>query len=280
MEPLISVLIPVYNAEKFIRETIDSVLSQTFANFELLLVDDASTDDSRKIICSYNDHRVKLIECPHNFIDTLNTGLLLAKGKYIALLDHDDLMMPYRLQTQYDFLENNPHIDACSGYMHTFGKYSIEIKAPLSHEDLFLSMIKSNPILNPTCFIRKKFLENNSIVYQNGYSFAADYRFWFDVAKVGIIQTIPKVLTLYRTSDEQASIKYKDESIPACYGLQIEILSYFFEIFDKEKRYEKLLTSIKKLETSNIIICNYNFFLFMYQIILAMKENNEMSTKN
>ena len=105
---IISVLIPVYNSRKTIRETIDSVLGQTFPEFELLLMDDGSTDDSAEIIQSYTDSRIRYIPCSHHFVETLNRGIDTAQGKYIALLDHDDLMLPHRLKVQYEFMEEHP----------------------------------------------------------------------------------------------------------------------------------------------------------------------------
>ncbi|MDR1583216.1 MAG: glycosyltransferase family 2 protein, partial [Prevotellaceae bacterium] len=117
----ISIIIPIYNAESFLSETIDSVLSQTFSDFELLTLDDCSTDKSAEIIKSYNDPRIRYVKCTHDFIGTLNKGLSLSRGKYIAQIDHDDMMLPYRLQTQYDFMENNPDVVACGGYMIAFG---------------------------------------------------------------------------------------------------------------------------------------------------------------
>jgi glycosyltransferase involved in cell wall biosynthesis len=128
----ISVIIPIYNAELFLNETIDSVLSQTFSDFELLALDDGSIDNSAEIIKSYNDPRIRYVECTHDFIGTLNKGLSLSQGKYIAQIDHDDMMMPYRLQTQYDFMEENPDIVACGGYMISFERYSFEMKACLT----------------------------------------------------------------------------------------------------------------------------------------------------
>jgi glycosyltransferase involved in cell wall biosynthesis len=134
----ITVLIPVYNAGNFIRETIDSVLCQTFQDFELLTMDDGSTDNSADIIRSYSDSRIKYVSCPHDFVSTLNKGLDMAQGKYIALLDHDDMMMPERLQTQFDYMEANPDIAACGAYMQTFGNTYYTMTYPAEHDDIFL----------------------------------------------------------------------------------------------------------------------------------------------
>lgn len=234
--PTISVLIPVFNAESFLKEAIDSVLCQTFKDFELLLMNDGSTDRSVEIINSYTDIRIRHIACPHDFIGTLNRGLSLAKGKYIALLDHDDIMMPCRLQIQYDFMEEHPEISVCGGFMYSFGRYSQKFLAPLTHDELIHAMIVSNPVLNPTGFIRRETLTRYNIRYQTGYSYAADYKFWFEVSKVGSFHTIPKVLTLYRTSTEQTSIKYQSESVPACRKLQKEIIDYFLSQLDEKNQ--------------------------------------------
>ena len=106
--PLVSVCVPVYNAAPYLRECIDSILAQSFADFELLLADDGSTDDSRAIIRSYADPRVRLIEREHDYIATLNALLDAARGKYVARMDADDRMLKDRLRTQVDYMEATP----------------------------------------------------------------------------------------------------------------------------------------------------------------------------
>jgi glycosyltransferase involved in cell wall biosynthesis len=140
--PAISVLIPLYNSEVFIRETIDSVLSQTFRDFELLLMDDGSTDRTAEIIRSYTDPRIRYELCSHDFVGTVNRGFDRAQGKYIALLDHDDIMVPRRLQKQFDFMEAHPDIVACGGSMWTFGSRSIVWEAPLEYPQIILECIR------------------------------------------------------------------------------------------------------------------------------------------
>ena len=228
---LISVIIPVYNSEAFLTETIDSVLSQTFTKFELLALDDGSSDSSKDIILSYKDERVKYIPCKHDFINTLNKGLRLSKGKYIALLDHDDIMMPYRLSTQYNFMEERHDVIACGGYMHSFGRYSELMKLPLKHDDIIEEMLIRSVMYNPTGFIRKTALLENNIKYRKGYSFAADYKMWLDIVKAGTIENIPKVLTLYRTSQQQTSIVYHEECIPADLKIKTELLDHFLFLY-------------------------------------------------
>ena len=104
----ISVIMPVYNGARYLRECLDSILCQTFRNFELLIVDDGSTDDTCDIIRSYSDNRIRLIESRHDYIASCNLLLKEAKGKYLARMDADDIMMPDRLMAQYEYMEISP----------------------------------------------------------------------------------------------------------------------------------------------------------------------------
>ncbi|RNC63376.1 glycosyltransferase family 2 protein, partial [Proteiniphilum sp. X52] len=92
-EVKVSILVPVYNVAAFIRKTIDSVLAQTFSDFELLLMDDGSSDDTADIVRTYKYPRIRYERCPHDFSGTFNRGVDIARGKYVALLDHDDMMV-------------------------------------------------------------------------------------------------------------------------------------------------------------------------------------------
>ncbi len=101
--PPVSVCMLMYNASKYLRECIDSVLAQTFQDFEFLIVDDGSTDDSVEIVQSYHDSRIRLIKNKHDYIGSLNILLDEARGKYIARMDADDVMMPMRLKIQFEY---------------------------------------------------------------------------------------------------------------------------------------------------------------------------------
>jgi glycosyltransferase involved in cell wall biosynthesis len=101
----------MYNASRYLRECIDSVLGQTFHDFEFLIVDDGSTDDSVEIVESYADPRIRLIRREHDYIASLNCLIDEARGEYIARMDADDVMLPHRLQQQFDYMESHPDID-------------------------------------------------------------------------------------------------------------------------------------------------------------------------
>ena len=125
--------------------------------------------------------------------------------------------------------------------------------------------------INPTGFIRKALLSENNIKYRKGYSFAADYKMWLDIAKVGTIENIPKVLTLYRTSDSQASVVYRKDCIPADFKIKKELLNHFLSNLKKRDKRSKFITDeivpminkMKKLD----IFSQESFFFFMYELV-------------
>ena len=113
--PKITVLMPVYNGEKYLRESVDSILNQTFTDFELLIINDGSTDSSMEILNSYSDSRIRIVtnEVNLRLIKTLNKGIDLATGEYIARMDCDDIADPKRLEIQLQYMEKHPDVAVC-----------------------------------------------------------------------------------------------------------------------------------------------------------------------
>ena len=270
----ISVMIPIYNGESFLKEAIDSVLNQTFSDFEVLALDDGSTDSSAAIVQSYTDPRMKYIQCTHDFIDTLNKGLELADGKYIALIDHDDIMLRDRLEIQYNFMESNPDIAACGGYMKSFGLRNGEIKAPLTHPDIIQAMLLYSPIQNPTGFIRRQFLSDHNIQYEHGYFWSADYKLWSEIAKAGQLATIPQVLTLYRTHEEQTSHQYLAQRQEGRQNVQFEMINYFLSHLKENNELAHAIQTDVISTISDIgelgFFSDDVFFAFMYDMIRGL----------
>ena len=273
----ISVIIPVYNAESFLAESIESVLNQSFSDFELLIMDDGSSDRSEEIIKSYDDKRIRYFPCKHDFIATRNKGKKLAQGKYIAQLDHDDIMMPDRLQIQYDFMEAHPDIAACGGYIECFGKYSRILQLPLEQNELLPLTITFVPIHNSSGFIRREFLIKHKIRHRRGYSFAEDFKFWTDIIKIGKLANIPEVLIRHRTSDQQTSIKYRKESIEASNRIQLDMIDYFLTLINKDDSYGKavfhqLMPAIIKMSEADFF-SGPVLFNFMHEVITGLIKN-------
>ena len=205
----ISVVMPVYNAEMHIKDAIESVLEQSFVDFEFILIDDGSTDHTSSIIQSYNDKRVRLIQNSHNFIESLNLGIENSLGKYMARMDGDDIMHIDRLKIQYAIMQEYPDVTVCGTWMNSIGTYSQTngLLSTLSGwvGQPLLKFTKGNFLFHPTTMIRMDFLKKNALKYEN-YPYAEDFKFWVEIAKSGgrfYIDSQP--LLYYRISDSQVS---------------------------------------------------------------------------
>ena len=199
----ISVCMPMYNASRYLRECIDSILSQTFTDFELLIVDDGSEDDSIAIVESYTDPRIRLIRNRHDYIGSLNLLLKEARGKYIARMDADDVMLPYRLQVQYDYMELNPNVDVLgtsANILNSNDSVVYEEERFISLQDLLLF----SPLVHPTTMIRSQSIRKHALEYEVEYLYSEDYRLWCRMAMLQCrIAVIPVVTILYRRSGNQ-----------------------------------------------------------------------------
>lgn len=144
----ISICIPMYNASLYIKNCIDSILAQSFQDFELLIVDDGSTDNSCEIVNSVRDNRIRLIRNQHDYVGSLNMLLDEAKGKYIARMDADDVMYPNRLSIQYEYMENHPDIDVIGGRMAVFKQST---KEPLYDLNVKIGSLCISDLLDYCC---------------------------------------------------------------------------------------------------------------------------------
>ena len=197
----ISVVMTAYNAENTIAEAIESVLKQSFADFEFIIVNDGSTDNTRSIIESYNDKRIRLIDNDHDTIQSLNMGLKMAKGKYIARHNADEIMHIDRLKLQYSILEEFPEITVCSSWMIIFGektaKKIFEQKDSGLIENPLFQLLYDDIIINPTATIRRSFVEKHHLLYEN-YAYAEDFKYWADAAMLNAVFYIDSQPLVYR----------------------------------------------------------------------------------
>jgi len=162
MTPLITILMPVHNGAAFLTEAINSMLNQSLKDFEFLIVDDASTDQSVAIIQGFKDPRIRLIQSPTRLklSGALNLGLEHAEGRYVARMDADDISLPNRLEIQARFLEQNPGIGLCGSWIQYFGGPSTNIlKRPSHHDEIRAFMLFDTPFAHPTVMLRRDSIE-------------------------------------------------------------------------------------------------------------------------
>ena len=196
----ISILMPVYNCALYLAEAIDSILNQTFTDFELIVLDDGSTDGSAEIAKSYNDSRI-VYHCNEKNLglaNNLNVGLRMAKGKYIARMDGDDISLPERLQTQFDYLESHPDIDLCSCGLQMFGTENTVWVRESNPEAVKITMIFYSPVLHASSVWRREAFEKHNLYYDQNAFPAEDYDLWARAIFHCRLVNIPQVLYKYR----------------------------------------------------------------------------------
>lgn len=230
--PAITVLMPAYNAAPYIGTAVASILDQTFADYEFLIIDDGSTDSTVAVAESVPDSRITVVRNPKNLgvIATLNRGIDLARGRYIARMDADDVSLPRRFEWQYQLMEQSPQVVACSGWSvdvcpGTVNKYNFR---EADHETLLGRMFVEPPLSHPASFIRRSTLLDTGIRYDNRYTHCEDYRFWFDLSKVGRLANVSQLVLRYRVLETSVSQLHGDRQAVTARQLRREIIQDFF----------------------------------------------------
>lgn len=207
----ISVILPVYNAEEYLVDSIESILSQSFTNFELIIINDGSTDSSEQIIADYMlaDARIICISRENKgLVTSLNEGLSIASGGLIARMDADDIALPKRLQKQYEFLQENQDV-LCVGSsvvaIDQDGDELIELNVPTQYEKIESLLLSGHcPIEHPTVMFRKaEVIEVGA--YRVEYETAEDYDLWLRLSEQGSLMNISEPLLKYRYLDTSIS---------------------------------------------------------------------------
>lgn len=212
-EALVSVLIPCYNAEKYLQQSINSIINQTYKNLEIIVIDDCSTDNSLVVLkqIAATDSRIRVIENEQNLrlIKTLNKGISLCNGDYIARMDADDISMPMRIEKEVDFLEKNKDHDIVSTLFYAFhsekpSKKTLH-KNPLKYEEMQAYMLFKSGICHPASMIRKRVFTELNLKFEAEYLHVEDYALWSKAIYLTKIANIGEGLLLYRVHPTQVS---------------------------------------------------------------------------
>lgn len=263
--PLVSVVMSVFNSEKYLVEAIESILNQTYTNFEFIIINDGSTDSSLEIIQEYmkKDERIVLISRENKGLPySLNEGIEKAKGKYIARMDADDISLLTRFEDQLKFLEEKD-LDICGTNIQLFNEdYTYKVwNYPQNDSSIKFILMFMSSFAHPTVIMKKNIFQK--VKYQE-YKTSQDYRLWCDIAINGYkMGNIDKVLLKYRYHTEQISKKNN--------FLQREKTFEISEYYLKEIGQEKILNNLNKIRseaTSDILKVLYN------DIDTCMKKSN------
>lgn len=218
-KPLVSVIMPSYNAQDYISEAIKSILAQTYEKFELIIINDASTDRTLQIIKRFKDRRIKVITLTKNLNgggdSCANIGIEKARGKYIARMDADDIALPTRLERQVEFLEENKSVFLVGSQAQVIdknGNYIGEKEEPKTVTDIYNAYFTFHPLIHPTCMFRRK-IGKKTFSYKIRYSANNDYYTFFSLICKGFIfanldETLLK-LRVHGKNDTFVNIKEK-----------------------------------------------------------------------
>lgn len=215
--PLVSVIMPVYNAKAYLAEAIESILHQTYENFELIIVDDGSTDNSWEVIKKYRARNPKKIKIFHlakqvNYAGNgaVNYGLKYARGEYIARMDSDDIAHPERLEKQVNFMLNNPYVILVGSQAKLIdikGKVFGVKKVPTDHKKIYDAYGMVHPIIHPSCMIRRSLLPDPNRIYEDKYGVNSDYYTFFRFLNRGRFANLDETLLKYRIHEGNFSLQ-------------------------------------------------------------------------
>ena len=208
--PLVSIVLPVYNGEKYLAESLDSVLAQSYQNWELVIINDGSTDGTENLILNYRDKRIKYLPNDGNkgIIFSLNRGLQESNGQYIARLDADDVALPYRIEKQVEFLSENLDYALCGSYFQTIdsnGKLLKNVRFPANNRDAQSYLLLHNCFCHSAIMMRS--IIAKKLKYDEKFQVCEDYDLWYRISRTGKILNLPVFTTLYRVHDNNMSTR-------------------------------------------------------------------------
>jgi glycosyltransferase involved in cell wall biosynthesis len=224
--PKVTVLMPVYNGERYLKEAIESILDQTFTDFEFLIINDGSTDRSVGIIESYADSRIRLVDNGENLglIKTLNKGIDLTRGEYIARMDADDISLPKRLEKQVGFMDSHPKVGICGTWARIIDERGLIKglrKVPAGRTALTLCW-RPSPFIHSSCIMRSTLLQKNK--YSLEYPHAEDYALWLTLSRTTGFHNLDEYLLLYRIHGTNIGRKERSLQLQNSYKAFVEFI--------------------------------------------------------
>jgi glycosyltransferase involved in cell wall biosynthesis len=292
--PLVSIVLTNFNSEKYIRDTINSVLVQTYQNFELIIVDDCSTDDSINVINSFLDKRIYVYKNAKNLGISLsaNLGLSVSKGMYICRLDSDDLWHPRKLELQTKYMESHPKIGFLFTWASKFGYITgIQSVIPPTHKYIKASFLFTSSVVHSSVMFRSSILKKFNGLYNENIRASVDYDLWTKMIGIYGFYCLPKILVRYRIHDNQLSSydnsnQMKNADIIRDFYLNINLFNYdesFSRIHNEICRFKVHNISDIKLWANRITVYNkqrkhintsiLKFFVKKY-VILNIRHNS------
>ena len=197
----VSVLMPIYRTKiEYLKESIESILKQTFSDFEFIILDDCPDDSRENIVLGYKDKRIKYLKNELNLGISASRNKLfdLAQGQYFAIFDHDDISKPYRLEKQVLFLDSNPNVGVVSGQLeYIYGNIACTAH-PESNLEIKKALMKENVVAHTAMMLRRSVIKAFNIRYEEKYSPAEDYMLVLKLMEYTMFHNLPQILVSYR----------------------------------------------------------------------------------
>lgn len=212
----VSIVMPVYNQEKYVSKAIESILTQTFEDFEFLIIDDGSSDGTLEILRGYKDPRMRIVVNKANIglTKSLNKGLGVALGKYIARQDGDDISLPKRLEKQFRFLEKHREyglVGCCCHKIDSAGNVTGSIMVPTRHHDIAQALVKTNQFVHSSVMFRKECIEKLG-PYDETLIYSQDYELWLRISSFYKVANLKEVLHCWRYSETGISrVRFEEQ---------------------------------------------------------------------
>ena len=216
--PRVTVLMPAYNCKAYLAEAIETILGQSYCDFEFLIIDDGSSDGSDTLLSSYarRDRRIVAVFNKANtgLIGALNRGLALARGEYVARMDADDISRSTRLEKQVAFLDSHPNVDVCGCWLQLFGDSDNTVWSyPEDHRTIRCLLLFHSSMPHATVMFRRSVFFDHHLHYDAGYEHAEDYALWVKASEYIRFANIPEVLYLYRRSGDNVTLTRGQEKM-------------------------------------------------------------------
>ena len=255
--PIVSVLMPVFNCELYVASAIESILNQSFKDFEFIIIDDFSTDKSLKKINYYKDKRIKVLKKTRNsgISDSLNLGLKNAKGKYIIRMDADDVSLYNRIEKQVEFLDKNLDYVLCGSNFRILDT-NVSRVLPESSDAIKVSFLRSCAICHPTVAFRKEILDNSNLFYDNDMEPAEDYNLWTKLIQKSKFYNIQEELLLYRIHKNQITKKNSWTQHEKSFQIKLNFMRLILKDIDQKEIdiLRKVLLTKEKIQLNELLI--------------------------
>jgi glycosyltransferase involved in cell wall biosynthesis len=252
--PRIAVVLPVYNGEDYLAEAIRSVLSQTFTDFELVVIDDGSTDRTADVLAGFSDARMRIIRFRHHrgLVQALNTGIRESRSELIARMDADDICLPHRFEKQVAFMDAHSDIALCGTWARLFGDARSVLRPAVEPKQIHARLFFGGAMDHPSIMMRRAVLERHGLAYDDTFRHVEDFDLFIRLAELAKLANLPEVLLRTRAHDREVSVVHRHEQLETEARLLVRQLRLLIPGVTKDEEVFHVKVAMRRLDASNL----------------------------